>query len=286
MPGLFDLPSEIVFTIIEYVLSASYPLPPYAKRRRASTNTGSRTIACVADLGGPWPPNSLSLLLTNRRLYAETTQYLKSSNTFKLDLAIVNNNWLWPTWKYIPTRTINATLDLVVEVNVILCCTEDERILQVHWPIWTSPYTETNVMRCIMDIVFNLIAGRHSATDLTNLFLRHWEPLGAPGQFSSVQITDLIINADSTRYHSGNETISQDVVPLRRVEDLGHLEFNPLYPIDSKNTKNLVRKGLESVLLRMLREEESSRTLLKKYVSKITFCIDGNKEGIYDLGHY
>ncbi|KAF2647955.1 hypothetical protein K491DRAFT_271216 [Lophiostoma macrostomum CBS 122681] len=51
-----------------------------------------------------YQPNALGLLLANHQLHSETTQRLtsKGSSPLSLEVAVVDETELWPTWTYIP----------------------------------------------------------------------------------------------------------------------------------------------------------------------------------------
>lgn len=159
------------------------------------------------------PPNSLCLLLTSWRLYSATKRYIsKQPQNFELDVAVINDHWIWPTWRVIPARTINGAIDKV-EINLILCCTEDERHLQTSW-------IQASIDIALLYVLRYFLTQRDLA----------------------IHINTLIVNIDTTKFDNGNKTISEEIVPLRKIDDLAHLNFDSLYPIDAQHSRNYHRR--------------------------------------------
>ena len=216
MTGLFDLPSELLFQIIHLVLSSPLPISPNGSRERPKREYTRRNVIYLPSPGNLPSHNALNLLLASQRLYSETMMYLsKKPQSVKFDVAIVNDNWIWPIWRTIPIR---SSCDLIerAEIELILCCTEDERHLQTEW--WSH--------------------GREDMVDYTSRelvsLLRHFIYLAKP----RTRIDTIRINIDTTRYGNGNGMISKEDVPLRTMKGLAHLCFDTLYPIDKENSIN------------------------------------------------
>ncbi|KAH7401381.1 hypothetical protein BKA66DRAFT_450323 [Pyrenochaeta sp. MPI-SDFR-AT-0127] len=246
MTGLFNLPSELLFHIIGLVVSSPLPIPSNGKRYRPAWSSSSRQTSCFPSTNMIEPPNALCLLLTSWRLYSETKLYIsKHPQIFKVDVAVIDDHWIWPTWRMIPTRTTHNVIDSVV-IDLILCCTEGERQLQTSWPQNTIDLTLLHVLR----------------------YLKSQGDLG-------ININNLVISIDTTRYGNGIETISEEIVPLRKIDGLAHLNFDPLYPIDAENSRNFL--GQVHAFLKTMMESDNLSPGLEqtlKRIRNIVFCAD------------
>ena len=219
MTKLSDLPSELLFQIIHLVLSVPHPILPDGQRHRQNFTGRNRNVICVPSAGISGSPDALNLLLTSQRLYSETILYLsKTPQSVKLDVAIVDVHWIWPTLRKIPIRGNSNIVDMV-EIELILCCTEEKRYLQVEYGISEMSTGEL--------VLFGL--GEMCAKELVSL-LRHFvfeKPF-------VTRINTLKFNIDTTRYGDGNKVLSSEEVPFRRIEGLAHLDFDALYPVDEQ----------------------------------------------------
>ena len=138
MPWSFlTIPPEIRDVIIETALLSSRPAPPdiataaltrqtvvetwdYRNKPFLAWDYGIRKVKFEKP-GAYILSNALPLLLTNRRLNAETRSTIArlgdKVGCYKLDVMIVNEGELWPTWTCIPVLTrhveqVNVTLRL------------------------------------------------------------------------------------------------------------------------------------------------------------------------------
>lgn len=94
MPGLLDLPSELISQIIDYVDSSSLTLLLDGKRHRQERLL-SRAVICHT-VSEPARSVHRGLLLTSRRMHSETSRYLSNQKRgFELDVAIVDDHWIW-----------------------------------------------------------------------------------------------------------------------------------------------------------------------------------------------
>ncbi|KZW01813.1 hypothetical protein EXIGLDRAFT_716460 [Exidia glandulosa HHB12029] len=123
MTCLLALPVELRYDIIERVLLNCEP-PPSSVESASAGRYKSNSQLCVHGpnyvrfSGAPVVPNSLGLLLANRQLSLETSTTitrLRASQrlTYVLDVILVNDSVLWPTWLCVP-----ATVTVVDSVHV------------------------------------------------------------------------------------------------------------------------------------------------------------------------
>ncbi|MCJ1295920.1 hypothetical protein MMC34_007485 [Xylographa carneopallida] len=133
MPSLLDLPVELRFQIIELVLchSRAPPLDPATtSQNRVTLDDLDSTSWSYGPQHNMYEPDgvttsSLSLLLTNHQLWAETQsalQRLPARFSYYLDAMLVNERELWPTWLSVPA--LRTRLDNVA-VTVRICGTKD-----------------------------------------------------------------------------------------------------------------------------------------------------------------
>lgn len=226
MKNLLDLPSEILSQIICEFFSSPCHTPLDGWRYRSLYEyTAVRNVVCRPSATA-WPPDALSLLLTCQKTYSETNHYLANTRSVaKLDLAIIDFHWIWPTWRNLPPRS--RAID-ELHVMVVPCCTRDERHLQTadSFNDSLSPTTsdKNNLKQLLSGFVCDWIGRifprlpREASSVLDSLVLPH---------FSSLTIT-----FDAMRYPLGPAEISTGEVPLRKIDGLAHLDFKHLYPID------------------------------------------------------
>jgi hypothetical protein len=149
MPGLLDLPSELLFEIIDLVTNSPIRPPPGGKRYRPE-QLHSRSLLCVPTTHPSWLEPTRSLLLSCKRLNAETSTYhATATQRLVLDVAIVDNHWIWPFFRVIP-----GPLGYVLEsldINLVYCCTEAERAAYSSvTPGWKYEEEIVNMIRRIL----------------------------------------------------------------------------------------------------------------------------------------
>jgi hypothetical protein len=217
MTGLLDLPSELLFEIIDLVASSPYPSNTAWKRYRPM-RMHSRAVVCFPTTDPLWPGHTCNILLACRRLHQETSVYLsKASRAFELDVAIISNHWIWPTWRYMPGPKPGYTIENL-KINLIYCCTEDERASsEAHATDWPASLEFMKV------IGHFLRCGVRSAS---------FESIGVPKRGSDYRVKIITINVDTARIRVGNDKLSEQDVPFRQVQGFGHLSFDPLYSLD------------------------------------------------------
>jgi hypothetical protein len=236
MPELVELPNELVTEIIHLVLcTSSISIPTDTKRHRV-TGPEYNTRVCYIQSKEAYRANALDLLLTCRKLHALTMDYLsRTPQTWKLDISIINDHWLFPTWRYIAPRASVRDGIEKLEINIIPCFTQNERAMTTTW--LAIDLFGVRKPQCINHlqgyITYALASGCKDMTgnDIGNPILCH-----RGGRL----VRDWNMVVSGAYYGSGNDTLSLDDVPVRRVDGLAHLDFDPLYPIDSA-TCNRIR---------------------------------------------
>ncbi|KAH7394227.1 hypothetical protein DE146DRAFT_757697 [Phaeosphaeria sp. MPI-PUGE-AT-0046c] len=257
MTGLLDLPSELLFEIISLVASSPYPADAIQKRYRPA-RLQSRAVICFPSTDPSWPTHTNNLLLTCKRLHHETSIFLsKSHETFQLDIAIVNNHWIWPTWRHLACP-VNYVLESL-EINLIHCCSEDERASfdtdSANWP------TSQELLKVIAHF---LRCGTASAT---------FESTSVPKRRSNFRVKTITINVDTARIRTGTDTLSYDDVPLRQVQGLAHLDFTTLYSIDIATCLDNLNRL--STFFRIAMRRTDDVLTIRERVDKIVFSADG-----------
>lgn len=127
MASLLHLPSELLLTIFEYVVRAEKEPPLDFSRRagRARMDTPpceawfgrihGHLTRCEADRNA-YRPTAFALLDVNRKLRNDSKAIIGSLPlVYKLDLAVVKAEELWPTWTSIPAY--RSTVD-VMQVSI------------------------------------------------------------------------------------------------------------------------------------------------------------------------
>ena len=92
-----DLPSELIFQIIDHVLTTPSVLPKDGMRYRPEWKVCERNLYCIPTSSREFfeTPNALNLFLVSQRMNAETKEYIcKAPQTFKFDVAVVNDHWV------------------------------------------------------------------------------------------------------------------------------------------------------------------------------------------------
>ncbi|KAI4955667.1 hypothetical protein J4E91_001528 [Alternaria rosae] len=216
MVGFLDLPSELIFIIIDLVLSSPAILPKNGTRHRPSYPTQSRNLYCVPSLNYLKDPGVLSLLLTSHRMYCETKEFLsKAPRNFEVDIAVIDDHWFWPTRRVVPLRKLEGTIERL-DINIIPCCTAEERHLQTNWD--QGPGLETWIGPPLDEHFDN---GRNPPVN---------------------RIDTMTINFDSGRYGNGNGAIGLTDIPFRKTKGLAHLNFEQLYPVDFAKSATYLRE--------------------------------------------
>ena len=114
-----DLPVELRSSIIEFALLAERIPPTSPSKSNRTQPRRPRYNTRRAIIFEPWlessdnhsPANSLSLLLTNRQILAETQEALARMNdtTYVLDTSVLNERETFPTWISIPRLTTHVS---------------------------------------------------------------------------------------------------------------------------------------------------------------------------------
>jgi hypothetical protein len=258
MPGLLDLPSELLFEIISLVDSSPYP-PVCNQKRYRPARLQSRAVVCFPSTDPSWPSHTRNLLYVCSKLNYETSVYLsKAPRNFQLDVAIVNNHWIWPTWKYIPAAK-NGYLLESLDVNLIHCCSEDER-----------DSTSIDSANYVTSLEFLKVIGHFLRCGVSSA---SFEGTGMPKRRSNFRVKTISINVDTASIRVGNHKLSERDVPYRQVQGLAHLSFDPLYSIDTATCLDNLDRLATFINLAMPRLDDG--LTIRERVDRIIFSADG-----------
>jgi hypothetical protein len=229
MPKLLELPNELVTEIVHLVLcTSSISIPTDTKRYRVTGREYSTRI-CYIPSKEAYRPNALDLLLTCRKLHTLTMDYLlRTPQTWKLDIIIINDHWLFPTWRYIaPRASVRDGIERL-EINIIPCFTQDERAMTTTWlAIDLFGMRKPQCMNHLRGYLTYALASGYK--DLTGNHIGN--PIHCHRGARLVRDWTMVVSG--AYYGSGNDTLSLNEVPVRRIDGLAHLDLDPLYPIDS-----------------------------------------------------
>ncbi|RMZ70517.1 hypothetical protein GMOD_00000620 [Pyrenophora seminiperda CCB06] len=266
MAGILDLPSELLYIIIDHALTTPVNSLASGIRYRASL---ARGVYCFPDPKVKKKTTPMSLLLTSRRLSLETKVYLSKSNksqTLEMDIAIVNDHWIWPTARQLLVWKHDTVLDKF-EIDLLPCCTEDERHLQTGG----YPYEAASSLVTLLYEFLKNKQANSCTEDATHDCLAH-PSLKKPTKISDVtRINTLIIRINTTCYGDGNRLLSGTEVPHRKIQGLAHLDFNLLYSVDPKKAERYLDAIKDQIDARL---RSSSLNTASMRVRKILFCID------------
>jgi hypothetical protein len=258
MPGLLDLPSELLFEIISLVDSSPYPSVSSQKRYRPA-RLQSRAVVCFPTTDPSWPSHTRNLLYVCRKLHYETSVYLsKAPRDFQLDVAIVNNHWIWPSWKYIPAAK-NGYLLESLSINLIHCCSEDERS--------SSSADSANYGT---SLEFLKVVGHFLRCGISSA---SFESTGMPKRRSNFRVKTITINVDTASIRVGNDKLSERDVPFRQVQGLAHLSFDSLYSVDSATCLDNLDRLATFTNMAMPRMDDG--LTIRERVDQIVFSADG-----------
>ncbi|RMZ68315.1 hypothetical protein GMOD_00009920 [Pyrenophora seminiperda CCB06] len=268
MVGLLDLPSELLFLIIELVLTSPVVQPENGTRLRTTWwKTWDLDLYCIPNQRLA-RPRTTNLLLLNRRMYSETREYLKKApRNFEIDLAIIDDRWLWPTARVVPARTLDGVIDRI-ELNIIPCCTAGNRHLQKEcnstrpdmFQLYSGSFVTEALLAPLTLFLLYPQGDERMEKPPSHVFrgLEMWlDPLldtGATGQLDRpvTRVDTIALFIDTSRCGNGDETLSRAVVPWRTVEDIpraweGPWDFKYLYPVDYAKSEHYLR-GLSSLI--------------------------------------
>jgi hypothetical protein len=259
MPRLLHLPSELLFDIIALVDSSPYAANSDQKRYRPA-QLQSRAVVCFPTTDPSWPSHTSNLLLVCRKMHHETSIYLsKVSRAFEMDVAIVNNHWIWPTWRHIPAAKMSYKLECL-NINLIHCCSEDERASfgadSANWP------TSLEFLKVISHF---LRCGTSSAS---------FEGIGMPKRQPNFRVKTITINIDTAGIRTRNDILSENDLPYRRVQGLAHLTFEPLYSVDSATCLDNIDRLSTFINLAMPRLDHG--LTIRERVNRIVFSANGH----------
>ncbi|RAR09610.1 hypothetical protein DDE82_001728 [Stemphylium lycopersici] len=289
MVGLLDLPSELLFEIISLVLSSPLEFRQNEKRHRPNWKFSKRNVWFIPSLELLKTQTILNLLLLNRRLYTETREYLAKESQifdFDVDIAIIDDHWLWPTSRFVLPRKPRGMIHRL-NVNVLPCCTEEERHLQTGWDTGgtremlghsSQPFTRDHVIWELVAPLIEFLLDRRVYHTLPSRLL---DPLSNEDydtkcdrvEVPITRIDTIAISIDASKYKTGNELLSKEDIPFRTMSGLTHLDFERLYPFDLSQSKYY--------LLEMIRyitdwASKHGASKIAKKVGKIQFYLNGD----------
>lgn len=293
MVGLLDLPSELLFNIIHIVLSSPTVQSENGKRYRTSWwNTTDRNLYCVLSPDHSKRPKAVDLLLVSRKIQIETTEYLsKAPRNFEIDIAVVDDHWLWPTRRVIPVRKLDETIERL-DINIIPCCTEGQRALQTGWDDYMGPnmfdlsmgsfvpeallaplsyfllYPQTDV--CIDRQISKIFRGLEIWLDPPS-DARSNDQSNNDQNLPVTRISTVAIFVSTLAYGNGNEVLSLAAVPSRKIQGLAHLDFEQLYPVDRAKSERYLR-GLSSYIEQWARYWSTER--VGQRIGRIQFYLN------------
>lgn len=290
MAGLLDLPRELRDDIIHLVLSSPITVVPNTTRKVTNDFVFWHDLRRVFYLASTnaYRPNSLCLLLVNRQLHAETREYLaRKKPPFILDLAIVDKSWLWPTWRWVPTG--GAALLERVDVNLIPCCAEEERRLQVNWEERYQLGRQLHNTICSILRRFLTLGAVGDIEEQVQARLDNAEIPLDPAHFRNLRINNLFFNIDTTKYKTGNEQLSYEEIPGRAIEGMAHLTNDPLYPIDARSSEAflaLLAVELKHLLNSRWPPNPMMAKILYERIGAMHFCVNGKVQKKIHVSEY
>ncbi|KAG9191756.1 hypothetical protein G6011_10490 [Alternaria panax] len=293
MVGLLDLPSELLFNIMDIVLSSPTVQPKDATRYRPNWwNSSHRHLYCIPNLDLLKSSKVMNLLLVSRRVYIETREYLsKAPRNYEVDIAVVNDHWLWPTRRIVPVHKLDGIIERL-DINIIPCCTEEQRSLQTEWDDnigqdMFDPSGGCFVAEALLAPLLNFLLypqidvclKKHMSNVFRGLEIWVDPPSNAhptdqsddDRHLSVTQISTVTISIGTSRYGNGNETLSPAVVPSRKVQGLAHLNFEQLYPVDRAKSEHYLR-GLSRYMDKWARAWSTER--VEGRIGRIQFYLD------------
>jgi hypothetical protein len=258
MPSLLDLPSELLFDIISLVDFAPYA-PRSIQKRYRPAQLHSQAVVCFPTTDPSWPSHTSNILLVCKRLYHETSVYhSKAPRAFKMDVAVVKNHWIWPTWRLIPAMKMGAQLEHL-DINLIHCRSEEDRAS------YTVDFLTYKHSLQFMSLIGNFL--RHGTASAS------YEGTSMPKHQTNVHVKTITINVDTASIRAGNDKLSEAEVPYRHVQGLAHLTFDPLYSIDSATCVENIDRLPKFMNVAMSRAGDG--LIISERVDEIIFSADG-----------
>jgi hypothetical protein len=276
MTHLLTLPRELRDEIIQLVLVTPLSLPRNVERKVANDPKQVTFVNRIHYLvyESHYRPTALGLLLASHKLYVETREALAKINMiFTVDVAIINECWLWPTWRFIPTR-IHPCLEQL-NINFRMCCTSEERQLQ-------TGFAQRNEWQALtLHPIVQTLCG----------FLARFLSLGACADITPkmekgimqndreykrnfrIKCLQLNIQTDSLK----NEEASYEQVPGRTIAGLRHLVNDPLYIVDLIASCELERWLCGAITHHLRNYWAGEDNFLSERVGIIAMCIDGSR---------
>lgn len=254
MPGLLDLPSELLYDIIGHVADSPLPLPQ-GRRRYRPDEQYSRSIVCVPSTASAWLSPTHSLLLACKRLHSETITYHKKATArLLMDVAVVDNHWIWPCFRVLPIGVGDVLEDF--HINLIYCCNEEERgAYSSRSPTYAY---EPEFVRMISNVLSSGSSGLGLSSSSADFR-------------SGFRVKTITVDVDVCK--GRKDPLSQEEIPYRQIELLSHLRFDPLYPVDPIECSRHLA-WLATTTERALSNASCGPVILER-VDRIEFCLGG-----------
>ncbi|KAF2797236.1 hypothetical protein K505DRAFT_372616 [Melanomma pulvis-pyrius CBS 109.77] len=290
MVHLLGLPRELRDEIIHHVLYTPLSMPLSLERKVCHDPYESPFANRIHYLASKsaYQPTALGLLLASRQLHVETCQALEKNGTiFTLDLAIVNECWLWPTWRLIPTR-IHPCLERM-DINLRLCCTPGNEDLMTgfsarhDWHLDRNPIFQAlcGLLRRFLSL--GAIADTASMMEDDIASMMQNDILFKDCDFKrNFRIKCLRFNIDTTSSRNGQ--FSHEQVPGRIVNGMRHLTNDPLRSVDS-TTFHDFQRCLRSMIEFNAWDRQAATWFLER-IGTIVFNLDGIKIDEFNLAPF
>jgi hypothetical protein len=170
-------------------------------------------------------------------------------------------------------------------VDIVPCCTEEERHLQANWDSDACKDEFSKYLtRQLLTTFIGFLRNGDIDTHIIRLYGDHGSenmPAGVvEGRLPVTQIGTLEININTTKYGDGNQTLSEAEVPFRKIKGLAHLEFDPLYPVDPGKSGYYL-KLLNTTIGDWMHEHDVERKMGR--IGNILLYLDGQLLRKYDF---
>lgn len=272
MPTLLDLPSELLYQIIDLIAQLPYASLSEGKRYRPE-HLRSRNVVCYPQANLHVSPG-LSLLLACRKLHMETSLYLsKNPQDFSLTIAIIDANWIWPTWEHLPLVCKSGTQEKL-DVNMLYCETEHQRG-EAHRDVVSSTETFLEVSRTISRLLLQGPLGMASDQPL------HGQKGRPRKNVRNLRFKVLNFNIDLKRHNSRPDTFGRSEIPFRKIEGLAHLDFALLYVLDAEKSKSCT--DFLAQLTTSVLSLQPHGLVLQERIDKIVFMSDRKEVAKVDI---
>ncbi|OAK99890.1 hypothetical protein IQ06DRAFT_152378 [Phaeosphaeriaceae sp. SRC1lsM3a] len=303
MPGLLDLPNEIIYEIVHIVLlQARIEVPRDLTRSRVHDWQDGGYIAYIQD-DAVYRPNyacTIALLLTCRRISGQTMRYLQTAPcVYRVDLAIVNALWFLPTWTSIP-RKLGAVPGMVdkLEISLTPCRTAEEGLVEGDFPIGTcstvplnTPWSDYRERSgpweyTMWSLITRFLAVGASGRNKDPAVFKSWSSICLHPQTFPLNLRVRVVVIDISTLGLSSTPIPHDIIPARQVHHVKYSEHDALYHVSAKSCTAII-KWLALELARVLTQARACafKPIFER-VGKFQFCVDGKILEELDVADY